>query len=120
MIHGFENETKPLTDYEQKILLPLMISGLQTKVGKMSAVKNSFIVKTLRGKGYEITEARVRKLINHIRVAGLVCGLIATSDGYYIAESKSELTDYVMSLRGREEAIRTVRESMEKQLSLYK
>jgi hypothetical protein len=43
--------------------------------------------------------------------------LIATSKGYYIATSVDEMRQYIESLRGRENAIRAVRESMEKQLN---
>ncbi|MCC8154594.1 MAG: hypothetical protein LIP01_10495 [Tannerellaceae bacterium] len=119
MLKGFDNETKPLTEYETGVLLPVLISGLQTKRGKMNAVKNSYIVKMLRNKSYVISEARVRKIINHIRTHDLVCGLIATSDGYYIAETRQELQDYIESLRGREWAIREVRQSMERQILRY-
>lgn len=120
MLNGFENETAPLTDYERNALLPVIICGLQSKFGKESAVKNGYIVKALRAQGYELTEARVRKIINHIRVNGLVIGLIATSEGYYIAKTRKELSDYVNSLRGREEAIRVVRISMERQMEMFK
>jgi hypothetical protein len=47
----------------------------------------------------------------------MVKWLIATSKGYYIATSRQEMEDYIVSLRGREDAIRAVRESMEKQLN---
>ncbi|MGV8135871.1 MAG: hypothetical protein AB2L20_11710 [Mangrovibacterium sp.] len=118
MLKGFKEETKPLNEYESNVLLPVIIQGLSTKVGKKKAVTNGYICKTLQGKGYKLSEARVRKLINHIRTSCLVIGLIATSDGYYIAESKDEIKDYVDSLKGREDAIRSVRISMEKQMSV--
>jgi hypothetical protein len=38
----------------------------------------------MKGAGYQLTEARLRKIINHIRVNGLLHWLIATSKGYYI------------------------------------
>jgi hypothetical protein len=45
--------------------------------------------------------------------------LIAASEGYYIAETRKELEDYLRSLEGREGAIHAVRKSLEKQLQLY-
>lgn len=42
-------------------------------------------------------------------------GLIATSDGYFIAGSETELLDYEESLKGREEAIKEVRLSIARQ-----
>ncbi|NLO70238.1 MAG: hypothetical protein GX102_04710 [Porphyromonadaceae bacterium] len=114
MITGFINETAPLSEYEMSVLLPIMIRGLQTKKGKENAVKNAQIVRSLKG-SYKITETRVRKLINHIRTNDIIPGLIATSDGYYIAQTETELLDYEDSLKGRESAIREVRMSIERQ-----
>lgn len=116
MINGFKIQTEPLTDYERDTLLPVICCGLRNKVGEAKAITNTAITKAMRGAGYNLTEARLRKIINHIRTHGLVKWLIATSKGYYIATSRQEMEDYIGSLRGRELAIRAVRESMEAQL----
>ena len=115
MINGFDKETAPLSEYEERTLLPVMVRNLAVKRGRSAAVTNSYICSRLKALGYDINGARVRKLINHIRVNGLVPRLIATSDGYYIATDRRELDDYIESLRGRELAIRAVREAMERQ-----
>jgi uncharacterized protein (UPF0128 family) len=114
MIKGLDNETAPLTGYETGVLLPQLISGLKTKQGRRSAVTNKHIVAALKP-GYKISEARVRKMINHIRTNDLIPGLIATSDGYFIAETEEELVGYEESLKGREDAIREVRISIARQ-----
>lgn len=114
MIKGFDQETQPLNDYETGVLLPLLVSGLRTKVGRGSAVTNKHIVNALKGT-CKLNDARVRKIINHIRTNDLIPGLIATSDGYFIAESETELLDYEESLKGREDAIRAVRLSIARQ-----
>lgn len=114
MIKGFDNGTAPLTGYETWVLLPQLISGLKTKQGRRSAVTNKCIVSRLKG-SFKISEARVRKIINHIRTNDLIPGLIATSDGYFIAEAESELLEYEESLKGREDAIREVRQSIARQ-----
>lgn len=114
MIKGFFKETQPLTDYEKDTLLPILISGLKCKSGKNNAVTNKHIVNSLKSK-YKISDARVRKIINYIRTNDLVPALIATSDGYYIAQSETELLEYEDSLKGREDAIRAVRQSIERQ-----
>lgn len=120
MIAGFEDQTQPLTEYEEGILLPVFVKGLGTKIGKENAVKNKQIISALKP-NYKIDEARVRKIINHIRIHGIVSGLIATSDGYYIATSETELAEYEQSLLGRESAIRAVRLSIHKQrLQMFK
>ena len=114
MINGFIEQTEPLSEYEQDTLLPIIIRGLRARVGKENAVINRYIVSQLKPK-YNVNEARVRKIINHIRTADLIPGLIATSEGYFIAESEQELRDYEESLLGRELAIRQVRESIARQ-----
>ena len=72
-------------------------------------------VKRLKERGLKVDEARIRKIINHIRINGMVIGLIATSDGYYIAQTQSEIDNYLQSLKGRENAIKAVRVSLERQ-----
>lgn len=116
MIYGFENETKPLSGYEQDTLLPIIVRGLMNKVGAASAVSNSHICISLRNKGYKVTEVRIRKIINHIRTHSLVTCLIASGKGYYRAENRQEVVDYIESLKGRENAIKAVRMALEKQI----
>lgn len=115
MIKGF-SETDPLSDYELKTVLPQIVRGLLRKVGKANAITNSAIVRGMKANlNLSLTEERVRKIINHIRCHDLVPCLIATSNGYYIAESEQELREYETSLLGREEAIRNVRLAIQRQ-----
>ena len=109
MIKGFDQETQPLNDYEMGVLLPLLVRGLRTKIGRENAVTNKHIVSSLKG-SYKLNDARVRKIINHIRTNDLIPGLIATS-----AQSEAELLEYEESLKGREDAIRAVRLSIARQ-----
>lgn len=115
MIKGFSNETSPLNDYELRILLPVILAGLKDKQGKRNAVTNNYIIGRLKEQGYRIDAPRLRKVINHIRTNDLIPGLIATSEGYYLATSEKELMDYEDSLRGREEAIKAVRLAIARQ-----
>ena len=72
----------------------------------------------LENSGYVVGgSARIRKLINHIRVNGLVECLMATSNGYYITEDPWEMKRYIESLQGREDAICAVKEAMREQLN---
>lgn len=111
-LKGFETETAALSEYEEKTLLPIVVKGLATKHGKENAVKNAYICQRLKAAGYDITESRLRKLVNHIRIKGLIPCLIATSAGYYITRDVQEMDDYIELLYGRENAIRAVREAM--------
>ena len=114
MIKGFDNETQPLTEYELKQVLPAILEGLKTKIGKANTVTNKFIISRLRGT-YKVDAARIRKIINYIRTNDLLPGLIATSEGYFLATTESELLEYEDSLKGREEAIKAVRLSIARQ-----
>ena len=115
MIKGFSEQTSPMTEYETKVLLPVILQGLKDKQGKRNAVTNTYIVGRLKKAGFSINDARLRKVINHIRTNDLLPGLIATSEGYFLAQSAQELMDYEDSLRGREEAIREVRMAIARQ-----
>lgn len=119
MIKGFKRETCPLSDYEQDILLPAILSVLDGKIGRQNAVKNKDIIELLKKK-YKINPARLRKVINYIRINDYLTGLVATSKGYYMVTDRQELLDYEESLKGREDAIREVRMSIKRQrLKLY-
>ena len=116
MLTGFEEQTKPLTEREETEYLPPILQGLSVRIGKDKAITNKEMKRGLMvNRGIEISEARVRKIINYIRCYNLIPCLIATSDGYYIAETEQELIDYEDSLAGREEAIREVRLSIRQQ-----
>lgn len=115
MIKGFAEETSPLNDYELRTLLPVILEGLKNKQGKRNAVTNTYIIGRLKAQGYKIDPARLRKVINHIRTNDLLPGLIATSEGYFLATDEKELLDYEDSLRGREEAIKAVRLAIARQ-----
>jgi len=116
MITGFEEFTEPLSEKEQTVFLPPILEGLRAKIGREKAVTNKAIMRGLLiNRGIKISEARVRKIINHIRCNDLVPCLVATSEGYYIAETEQELLDYEESLEGRENAIHEVRMSIHRQ-----
>ena len=118
MIQGFENYTASLTDYEANVLVPRLVKGLENRVGSQYAISNKRIFRSLSDKGYEkVTEARVRKCINYIRINGLVQHLLANSHGYYIATSVEEVQEYADSLKERAEAIWAVRGALIGQLS---
>ena len=113
MIEGFECETSPLTEYERETLLPIMVKCLEKHVGKKKAITNKKMREALALNGYKkVSSARIRKIINHIRINGLIECLMATSYGYYITQDRCEMNDYIFSLKGRIEAIQAVLEAM--------
>lgn len=117
MVDCFERETAPLTEYEEQTLLPIMVKCLNKHRGKERAISNRKMMEGLENSGYVVGgSARIRKLINHIRVNGLVECLMATSNGYYITDDPWEMKRYIESLQGREDAICAVRKAMKEQL----
>lgn len=118
MIQGFEEQTQPLTAKEQQLIQPF-IAGLRTKVGKQNAVTSDQIAAGIKMYcGVKVDGPRIRKIINYIRLNGLVPGLMASSEGYYIATKPEELDEYIESLKGRITAISAVYSSIKKQKEL--
>lgn len=112
MIEGFKKQTHELTDHEMTFLLPKVVKGLKFKIGKKNAVKNSDVCRAFVSCGFRLTPPRFRKIINHIRIHGLILNLIATSGGYYIATSQSECERFIESLDQRINSITRVRDAM--------
>ena len=113
----FEPETTKLTEYELK-LVPIVVNILKSRLGRENAITNNNLVNRMSKLGFSsVTPERMRKLINHIRLYDLLSEcLVASSKGYYISNDEKEISDYIDSLRGREEAIRAVRLALEAQL----
>lgn len=104
MITTFEKVTPELTEKELA-LVPIIIEGFK-RYDKSNPIKEPEIVKRFNSKSYEtkLTGARLRKIVNHIRVNGLL-PLIATSKGYYVSYNKDEVLNQIKSLRERANSI---------------
>jgi len=105
MITTFEEQTHPLTEYEQQVLLPIMVNGLKKKIGVQNCITNPQMCKAMKNHGYEVNEPRIRKIVFHIRNNNLVPNLIASSKGYWIATDKKEIETWVLSLQSRIDAM---------------
>jgi hypothetical protein len=115
MIRNFEEQTESLSKEELE-LVPLFITGLETKIGKKNSITGKAIRNRLKEKSILVSDARVRKIINHIRVNGLVKHLCATSNGYYVAATHFEIYDYLKSLHERISAQQAVYNVMHKDM----
>ena len=113
MIQGFEDQTEELTQYEIEVLVPIMVKGLSTKIGQDNAITNSKIRSRLKDKEMNISDARIRKIINYIRVNKLIINLLATSKGYFISNDPAEITRYKESLVARANSILNLAKSYE-------
>lgn len=117
MLKLFEDQTKPLTDYERDTLVPLIIKGLRAHQGKEQAITSKQICKALNDQGYKINDVSLRKCVKHIQRNGLVLWIIGSGDGFYYTTDPKDVQDQIASLRGREAAIRGVREALEQSLN---
>lgn len=117
MITNFEEYTAQLTDYERDMLVPMLANFLKSRVGAKNAIRNKEVCRIFSEHGYKLTEARVRKCINFIRIHGLVPHLIANSHGYFCATSVAQVETYITSLDERAKAIWAMRSALQNQLS---
>lgn len=106
---------RPLSKYEQNVLLPILIKGLKMKQGKSNVVTKRQIVKTLRKHGVKISTSSFNSLINYIRVNDLIVGLMASRFGFYISTCEHDLMEYENRLLRREATLRKVRMSIKRQ-----
>lgn len=116
MILTFENQTHELTEYEYKVIMPILIDGLKRKVGKSKAVTNGKICSSLKAKGYKVSEPRIRKIIYFIRQNNAVPMLIASSKGYWVTNDVDEINDWLQSLKSRIEAMQETKNYAEEML----
>ena len=109
-ITNFEQITQELNEKEMQ-LLPFILQGFK-KHFKESPIKAPEIVKSMNDfiitnniKGIKLTEARLRKFVNHIRQNSIL-PLIATSVGYYISNDVEEINLQIRSLEERAKSIK--------------
>ena len=107
MILNFEEITEELNPDEIALLEPLK-KGLNTKT-KDNPIKAPQIIKAMDAYSNKhgliyLSEPRLRKLISHIRVNGII-PVIATSKGYYVSYDKQEILDQITSLTQRANSI---------------
>ena len=87
---------------------------LKGRVGKKNAVTN----RELQESFPELSERSIQAIINHIRNFDVVPCLVASSQGYYVAETESELQDYEKSLNNRIGELVKVRDQVARQRAL--
>lgn len=117
MITNFEVITCELSETEKMLLAPL-IAGLKrrTKSNPITADEiipnmNRYLIE--KKADFKLTGARLRKIVNYIRVNHLL-PLMATSEGYYTAESVDEIKGQIKSLEERASAIQKAADGLKK------
>ncbi len=117
MITTFEQQTKPLTDWERCTLLPAMVRELSQHRSSGNAIKSDHLAERMQiATGQKPNGARIRKVVNAIRIGGYLRCLSATSDGYFVAANRAEIADCVLSLQQRAAQIWQVAEALKTQM----
>lgn len=105
MLTGFEKITEDLNQYEESEVLPLIVAGLRSKIGKDKAITGTEICNKVnisgRLNGYKLTPVKLRKMISRIRVKGIISALCSSSKGYFVADTLEELETCLKSLSER-------------------
>lgn len=120
----FQSIVPRLTDQEKKTLVPMLIDVLAfTHEGHI--YKGSWICGWFKASGYKVTGAKLRKLINYIRIKKLKRGIdcdwgnkvvIGTSKGYFITNDPKIIVAQMESLQGRVDSQLAVVNSMREDL----
>lgn len=113
MITNFEEITQELTA-DEMVLCRQIVLGLRTKT-KDNPIKSDEIVNKMNQANpkNKLTGARLRKIINYIRSNGIL-PVIATSNGYYTSNDKSEIQKQILSLYQRARSIETCADGLKK------
>ena len=117
MITNFEDITSELNDDELRIL-PLIIKGFN-QYKKSNPINADEIVNRMNMYleinqiKMKMSQPKLRKYVNFIRTNGLL-PLIATSNGYYVSESKEEIMNQIKSLYERSNSIKRCAEGLRK------
>lgn len=113
MITSFECITEGLSTTECEVILPKLIELLKYRKGKENAITNKKLRNLLSAMGHDIPDSRIRKMINQIRLKGLINNLLASARGYYVSNDSNEINKYVVSLRERAAAINAIADELE-------
>ena len=90
MVPGFEDFTTDVTD-DEIATINIIAKGLNHRVGVHKAITNSDMRSLIyKNRGINISDAKMRKYIQYIRVYNLVPMLCSSKKGYWKAASKEE------------------------------
>jgi len=101
MIPGFEEFTEDVKEEDIKNI-NLIAKGLTPRVGIKNAITNTDMRALLYlNCGINISDAKLRRYIQHIRAHRLVSMLCASKKGYYVATTVEDWIKYREGFRSR-------------------
>jgi len=91
MLPGFEDITIDLKPAEQTFVKEFMVAALSVRIGQNMAITNKKMrFKLFEYTGVKISDAKIRKYVQYIRIHNLVPKLVSTSKGYFVAREGTE------------------------------
>lgn len=105
MILGHEHHTEDLND-EERMLAKRLISAFskRSKNNPVTALEIVCGVNANIPLTQKFSDRRLRKIINHYRVNGIL-PIISTSKGYYVSYDENEIEGMIISLTQRANSI---------------
>lgn len=124
MLTLFQNITEELTKLEKETLVPMLIDTLFGTHGG-NRFTGSSICKWFKSCEYDVSEVRLRKMINYIRVMNIKQGkyhnignrvVIGASNGYFITNNPDTVQKQIDSLQGRIDSMAAAIDTLKAQL----
>lgn len=109
----FKNITEELTQTEKEKFVPMLIDTLEgSHTG--NRMPGKAICGWFKSQGYNVSEIRLRKMINYIRVLNLINGhvIIGAGNGYFITSDPHVIQEQIESLQGRIDSMKAVIDSL--------
>jgi len=101
---------------DRKHIIPVIVKLLKTAKGSKKAVNNYWIQRyVLSQTGVKVNGIQVRKMLHVIRTTGLVKCVIASNNGYYIANNSAEIITYLAAIQKRIKEIAALKGAIKKQ-----
>lgn len=112
----FTNITEQLTDLEKEKLVPILLRLLNPTTSA-ARMKGSWLAGMFKSMGYPVSDVRIRKMVNYIRVTNAAKPrvLIGTSTGYYLTCSISDVDEQIRSLQERMDSMAAALDAIKSQ-----
>lgn len=102
-----------LNYFERDKLVPLVCDMLTKANGR--PLPSQVIAEAIRKIGHKVDTRSVRRVISYIRREGLVPCVASSPKGFFVANNVREITDTILSLEGRVDAIQEVIDALREQ-----
>jgi hypothetical protein len=119
----FNNVAIQITDFEKRVIVPLLIDCLYGKTGQ-NTVTSKNLSAYLKASGYSVSEPRVRKLLSYVSIMNIKQGLemnlgdsvvIGAGNGYFVTTEVRVVEDQIEDLTRRIDNMRNRIDSLRAQ-----